>query len=365
MLAAKRKQIESVLPKHMTVNRLLRIVMMEVTNNPPVLVYVLDSWGTDFGAQAPWDNLTLDWDLYGGTPVYVDYQRFNKESITYQELVDSYADVLVISSSRSGNWNNPIGAGYYFSDREIDDIIRYVQEGHGIISTGITFDSDKMPNHGFRLGPLFGMDPSNLYIYTDGINDLRILNPTENHPLFNKIADTYMTANGRTLTPGLNLTQAENWTAAHLAGGEYKAMSVQTGNGAVIAYEPGAYKAVYFTNFVEKSSNTNDKQLLYNAMVWGRTAIDSPMNLWIYKDGNSLRLDWNLAISPKIQGYMIHRATHVNRFDFSIAHATVDKTTSQWTDPEPNVGIDLNSYFYLVRAFDATGNEEQNLNKVG
>ena len=338
---------------------------IEVTNNPPVLVYVLDSWGTDFGAQAPWDNLTSNWNLYGGTPVEVDYQRFNRESITYQELVDSYADVLVISSSRSGNWNNPIGAGYYFSDREIDDIIRYVQEGHGIIATGITFDSDKMPNHGFRLGPLFGMSSSNLYIYTDGINDHRILDPTKNHPLFNKITDTYITANGRTLTPGLNLTQAENWTASHLAGGEYKAMSIQTGYGSVIAYELGAYKAVYFTNFLEKSSNTNDKQLLYNAMVWGRTSIDSPTNLWIYKDGNTLRLEWNLATSPNVQGYRIYRATHVNGFDFSTAYATIDKTTSQWTDPDPNVGIDVNSYFYLMRAFDGKGNEEQNLNKVG
>ena len=338
---------------------------MEVMNNPPVMVYVLDSWGTDFGTQAPWDDLTLNWDMYGGTPVNVDYQRFNKESITYQEFVDSYADVLVISSSRSGNWNNPIGAGYYFSDKEIDDIVRYVQEGHGIIATGITFDSDKMPKHGFEFGPLFGMFQTNVYTFADGINDLEVLNPAENHPLFNKMPDQYTTANGRTLTPGFYLSGAENWTAAHLAGGEYKAMSIQNDQGAVIAHEPGPYNAVYITNFVEKNSDTNDKQLLYNAMVWGRTSIDSPTNLWIYWSGDSLRLQWTLATSPKIQGYRIYRANHVNGFDFNNIYAMVGKTTSQWTDPQAGVGIDANSHFYLIRAYDDKGNEEQNLNKVG
>lgn len=338
---------------------------VEVTNNPPVMVYVLDSWGTDFGGMAPWDHLTNNWNLYGSTPVSVDYQRFNKENIRYQELVDSYADVLLISSSRSGDMDAPAAAGYLFSTEEVDAITRYVQDGHGIIATGLTFDSDKLPQHGTVFGPLFGMRPSNLYTYLNGINDLQVLNPAENHPLFNKISDTYTTGHGQTLTPGFYMTGAENWTAGHLAGGVYKSMSIQTDNAAVIAYEPGAYNAVYITNWVERSSNTVDKQLLYNAMVWGRTSIDSPSNLWIYKDGNSLRLEWNLATSPNVQGYRIYRATTVNGFDFNSVYATVDDTTSVWTDPQGMVGMDLSSYFYLVRAFDVKGNEEQNLNKVG
>ena len=340
-------------------------VSVEVTNNPPVQVYVLDSWGTDFGAQAPWSHLNAQWSLYGNVPVTIDYTRFNKEHIYYQELVDSYADVLLISTSRSGDWDNPVAAGYYFTDNEIDAILQYVQEGHGIIATGMTFDSDKLPKHGLDFGPLFGLNPANLYTFWDGVHDLQVLDPTENHPLFNKIPDTYTTTNGRTLTPGFFMTGAENWTWSHLAGGEYKAMSIQTDNGAVIAYGPGAYNAVYITNIVEQNSNTNDKQLLYNAMVWGRTSIDSPSNLWIYKDGNTLRLEWTLASSPKIQGYRVYRADTVNGFDFNNIYATVDNTTAIWTDPEGSVGINPNSYFYLVRAFDAKGNEEQNLNKVG
>ncbi len=338
---------------------------IEVTNNPPVQVYVLDSWGTDFAHLAPWDYLNANWDNHGSVPVFIDYQRFNKESISYQELVDSYADVLIISSSRSGNMNSPVMAGYYFTNDELDAIIQYVQDGHGIIATGLTFDSDKLPRHSLSLGPIFGLNPSNLYTYLDSIKDLYVINPAENHPLFNNMGDFYNTADGMTLTPGFFMTGAENWTAGHLAGGEYKAMSTPTDNAAVIAYEPGAFNSVYISNFVENRSNTNDKQLLYNAMVWGRTSIDSPTNLWIYKAGNGLRLEWIESTSPKVQGYRIYRATTVNGFDFNTIYDAVPVGTSQWTDPEPNVGIDSNNYFYLVRAFDEKGNEEMNLNKVG
>ncbi|UCD92318.1 MAG: hypothetical protein JSV43_08915, partial [Methanobacteriota archaeon] len=337
---------------------------IEVTNNPPVQVYVLDSWGTDFSSQAPWDYLNANWASLGSVPVYVDYQRFNKESISYQELVDSYADVLLISSSRSGRMDNPVAAGYYFTDDELDAIVRYVQDGHGIIGTGLTLDSDKLPKHGHILGPIFGLNQGNLYTYIGGMKNLYVVDPGENHPLFTNINEFYNTGDVTTMSPGF-LGIAENWTAGHLAGGEYKALSTPTENAAVIAYEPGAYNSVYITNFVENNSVANDRQLLYNAMIWGRTSIDSPTNLWIYKDGTGLRLEWTESTSPKVQGYRIYRATSVNGFDFNTVYDIVPAGTSIWTDTQPDAGIDFENYFYLVRAFDEKGNEEMNLNKVG
>lgn len=337
---------------------------IEVTNNPPVQVYILDSWGTDFAHLAPWDYLNANWNNHGSVPVFIDYTRFNIEGITYQELVDSYADVLLISSSKSGRMGNPVLGGYLFTNDEMNAIIQYTQEGHGLIATGLTFDSNRLPQHGSILGPLFGLNPLNVYTHLNGIKDLHVLDPTENHPLFNSIAEYYNTGDGTTLTPGF-LADAENWTVAHLAGGEYKALSTPTENAAVIAYEPGAHNSVYISNFVENGSNANDKQLLYNAMVWGRTSIDSPTDLWIYKAGNSLRLEWIESTSPKVQGYRIYRATTVNGFDFNNAYDTVPAGTNQWTDSQPDVGVDSSNYFYLVRAYDEKGNEEMNLNKVG
>lgn len=337
---------------------------VEVTNNPPVQVFVLDSWGTDFAGQAPWDYLNNNWANHGGTPIYIDYERFNKENIAYQELVDSQADVLLISSSRSGNMGNPAGAGYYFTSEEMDAINRYTQEGHGLIATGLTFDSEKLPAHSGVLGPLFGLKPGNIYTYTTGINNLHILNPWQNHPLFHNITDNYTTASGWTLSPGF-AGVPDNWTVSLLTVGQYKALSDPTRNGAVIVYEPGDFNAVYITNFAEKNSNADDKQLLYNAMAWGRSSVTRPTNLWIYKSGDTLRLEWQESLSPKVEGYRIYRATSVNGFDFGSIYDEVVVGTYQWTDPQPDAGIDPIDYFYLVRAFDANGDEEQNLNKVG
>lgn len=253
--------------------------VVEATDDIPIRVYVLDSWGTDFAPDAPWDDLNQNWSNYGSIRVHMDYTTFNKERITYQELVDSEADVLLISSSRSGNMLDPEGAGYYFTFQELKAIERYIEEGHGLIGTGLTLDSEKLREHGYVLGPVFGLMPGNMYYYTTGINNLAVINPWENHPLFNNIADNYVTGDGTTLTPGLYIQGTPplflddkwfplDWKPEHLAGGEYRAMSYPTENATVIAHSPGQYKSAYITNFVEKDSNTNDKQLLYNAMTW-------------------------------------------------------------------------------------------------
>ncbi|TET89521.1 MAG: hypothetical protein E3J35_09645 [Methanomassiliicoccales archaeon] len=348
---------------------------IEVTDDMPIQVFVLDSWGTDFADEAPWDYLNQDWSKHGSARLYINYTRFNKERITYQELVDSYADVLLISSSRSGNMGDPAAGGYYFSYAERRAIRRYTQQGHALIGTGLTLDSERLEEHGRVLGQLFGLKAANRYYYKTGIHNLRVINPKENHPLFNNIPAEYGTANGMTLTPGLFVQGTPplflddkwyplNWTPGNLDGGEYKAMSYPDNNATVISYDPGTYKAAYITNFVEKNSNMQDIQLLYNAMVWC-WVIAPPTDLWIYKDGDTLRLEWNESTSARVEGYNIYRATSVNDFDFNMTYATVPAGTNLWIDPQPDAGIDSNTYYYVVRAFDERDIEEQNLNKVG
>jgi hypothetical protein len=250
---------------------------IEVTDDIPIQVYVLDSWGTDFAEQAPWDYLNENWANHGTERLYINYTRFNKETIRYQELVDSYADVLLISSSRSGNMGDPEAGGYLFTTREMNAIKKYTQEGHGLIGTYLTLDTQKLEAHGNVLGPLFGLKPMNVYYRMPGIHSLSVIDPSENHPLFNNMEFGYDTSNGLTTTPGLWLKWEPfkpdewfplNWSDEDLQGGEYKSLSHPTENATVIAHDPGNYKAVYITNFAEKNSNANDTQLLYNAMVW-------------------------------------------------------------------------------------------------
>jgi hypothetical protein len=336
---------------------------VEVTENPPVQVYVLDSYGTDFAHETPWDYLNANWINHGQIPVYIDYDRFNKEAIHYEELVNSQADVLLISSSRHGNFTNPIGANYSFSTQELEAIVKYIEDGHGIIATGLTFDSQFLSQHGFYLGPLFGMNSSVTYSNITGQNDLQVIDPSENHPLFFKIPNNYATGDGTTLTPGY--PGPVIWEAKHLEGGQYKAFTTPIQWGTVIAHEHENYSAVYITNFVEFASNDNDRQLLYNAMIWGRTGAKPPINLWIYKSGDSLRLEWVEPVTTKVEGYRIYKAVSVNGFDLSTPYDVIPYGTSQWIDPQVDAGIDPSNYFYLVRSYDSKGNEEQNLNKVG
>jgi hypothetical protein len=136
--------------------------------------------------------------------------------------------------------------------------------------------------------------------------------------------------------------------------------------GAVIANEPGTYNAVYITNWVERSGNLNDRQLLYNAMIWARSSVKAPSDLWIelFNGDADLRLTWTENPSLGLDGYNIYRANTVDGFDFGIIHDTVPVGTTQYVDPSTGVG-NPNNYYYIVRAFDVNGNEEQNRYIVG
>jgi hypothetical protein len=338
-------------------------------NNPPVQVFILDSWGTDNPALAPWNHLNSFWSDYGMTPVYIDYTTLNKESIVYQDLVDMYADVLVISSSYTGvRSTDPIGEGHYFTIAELNAIKQYVEEGHGLIVTGGSFDTEFLPNHVSVLGSTTGINSGSSFMVTPGVNNMYVLNPVENHPLFVNIDDHYTTANGSSLTPGFAMVGPEDWQASDLAGGVFKALEEpgSTIYGAVIAYEPGLYNSVYITNFVERSSNTYDRQLLYNAMVWGRSSVKGPSDLWIelYNGDLDLRLTWTENPSLTLDGYNIYRADAVDTFDFGSPLVTLPVGTTEYTDVGRGVG-DTTNWYYIVRAYDTKGNEEQNRNIVG
>ncbi|TET91803.1 MAG: hypothetical protein E3J35_01070 [Methanomassiliicoccales archaeon] len=341
--------------------------VVKARNNPPVQVFILDSWGTDFGALAPWDLINNNWNLFGTTPVYIDYDRFNKENIQYQELVDMYADVIVISNSYTGGVENPISRGYYFSLPELNAIKNYVNDGHGLIVTGGSFDTNYLPNHLLQLGPLMGMSDTSQLMVTFGVTDMVVQSPGQNHPLFYNIDTPYNTRNGTSLTPGFFMTGPEPWDVGHLSGAEYKALeNSATPYGAVIANEPGNYNTVYITNFVERMANTNDRQLLYNAMIWARSSIIAPSDLWIelWNGGNDLRLTWTESPSATLVGYNIYRANTVDTFTFGVPYDTVLAGTSDYVDPGTGIP-NPDNFYYIVRAYDSNGNEEMNMNIVG
>ena len=346
--------------------------VVKVRNNPPVQVFILDSWGTDSGVLAPWADLNANWNIYGSTPVYIDWTTFNKENIQYQELVDMYVDVVFISNSFSGSpGEDPFAEGHMFTPAEMTAINDYVSDGHGLIVTGGTFESNLLPTHGPGLAPLMGMNGGASYMVTYGVTEMEVQNPGLNHPLFYNIATNYNTRNGTSLTGGFALSGPEPWDLTYLIGATFEALEDTSVNplgpyGAVIPYEPGSYNSVYISNFVERLANTNDKQLLYNAMVWARSSVKAPSDLWVelWNSDNDLKLTWTENPSTGLVGYNIYRANTVDSFTFGVPLATVPAGTTEYVDPGTGIP-DPNNYYYVVRAYDSNGNEEMNMNIAG
>lgn len=218
-----------------------------------VEVYVnavmIDSFGTDQSMFSCWDELSSVWQEYGTIPVKVDIASLNKYGITYQDLVESKADVLIISCSAS--------VVREYTDDEILAIRRYTLEGHGLIATAGTL-YEYVPNNN-KLTSLFGMREDLNYAATFIANsNLNILEPE--HPLFTDIPSPYPVAMSDTACP-----PDYSWDQDDLLGGKYIAMS-DANEGAIMVHNG----AVFICHWVGCMSNNYDFQLMYNSIVWSK-----------------------------------------------------------------------------------------------
>jgi len=208
---------------------------------------IIDSFGTDYPLYSRWDDLSSLWQQYGTIPLRVDIESLNKYEITYQDLVQSEADVLIISCSAA--------VGRVYTDDEISAIRRYTFEGHGLIATAGTFFM--LSNN--KLATIFGMREDISYSSTYMANSSLNILDTQ-HPLFTNIPSCYPVAMGATACP-----PDFSWDQDDLSGGTYIAMS--PGNEGTIIVHNGA---VFVSHWVEYMSNNHDFQLMYNAVVWSK-----------------------------------------------------------------------------------------------
>jgi len=209
---------------------------------------VIDSFGTDFPFYSRWDDLSDVWQQYGTIPLRVDIESLNKYEITYQDLVQSEADVLIISCSAA--------AGRVYTDDEILAIRRYTFEGHGLIATAGTFFMETNNN---KLAPIFGIREDISYSSTFMANSSLNILDTQ-HPLFTNIPSCYPVATGATACP-----PDFSWDQDDLSDGTYIAMSPEN-EGTIVVHNG----AVFVSHWVEYMSNNHDFQLMYNAIVWSK-----------------------------------------------------------------------------------------------
>jgi hypothetical protein len=212
-----------------------------------VQVVVLKSWGQ----TSIWDAMSTNWQNFGTTPVSVDDSTYVHTDFTYQDLVNSGANVLVIS--------DPAGGGQQYSQAEMDAVGKYAQGGHTVIGTYAVFQWGTTDNRG--LAPIFGLN-STLEFDTSQVGISNLFQETrQNECLFTGIPGTSWQSQGY---PYTQVPTSGSWI-----GHRGKAMGLAESDkwvGAVGIFSAATFTSVYISNFPEYNGGTDDEQLLYNAV---------------------------------------------------------------------------------------------------
>jgi len=237
------------------------------THRATVKVAVVDSQGNLYSTI--WDDLNLNWSLYGTTRVVIDYVSLNKEDITYAEIAATGANALHISCA------GPYADEYTLT--EVDAITDYVKEGHGLI---ITYHS--LNNNNSMLAPLVGLSSSltlDADTYPSGIQ-FSLQQP--GHPVLNLTPDPYISFSKFMATPGVYPNNPWPITTGTVIAESLAVIGSQIKEGVILANDMKDYRGVFFSHYIDNAytghyPNADDRQTIYNAMVW---AAEKPTTLF-------------------------------------------------------------------------------------
>jgi hypothetical protein len=212
-----------------------------------VKVVLLKSWGV----TSVWEAMKTNWQNFGKRPVTIDDSTYISSDFTYQDIVNSKADVIVIS--------NPAGGIQQYSQAEIAAVAKYAKKGHPVIGTYAVFQWSTIDNRG--LAPVFGLSSKIQYNTTQvGISNL--FQKTESlQCLVRRISGKSWQSDGYPFT---EVPATGSWKG-HLG----KAAAVAESDkyvGVISLYTAPTYSSVYVSNFPEYNGGTDDEQLLYNAV---------------------------------------------------------------------------------------------------
>ena len=246
---------------------------------------VVKSWSGCSSGSVVWDDLNANWASYGSTPIFIDYSYpgLCDGPITYAGLVASGANVVLIS--------DPSGGGQQYSIDEINAIRQYAADGHNVIGTYLLLQYSPVDNRG--LADIFGLRSDLNYntVEEPFVNVYNILEPT--NPLFKNIAGTYDSQG----YPNTQIPVDLSWNASDLNGARYVARG--TDNKAVITiYDTPNYSAVYITSMPEFNGGTEDKQFLYNAIVYKAlpsVSFSVSTDKSVYAPGETVQLKINIT----------------------------------------------------------------------
>lgn len=222
-----------------------------------ITAVVVKSWNG--GGASAWQDLNNEWPQYGDVPIYIDTTTLGDGPFTFQDLVDTGADVVILS--------DPAGGIQQYSDSEIDAVSSYASIGHNVLGTYISFQWVDTDNRG--LAPVFGLR-SDLDYNTVEVGISNVFNVIDfgNH-LFEGMPDQWN-------SEGYSATQLPSqdlrWDEPDLAGAAFAAQSDDF-KGMISVYDGGPYTGIYISNMPEFFGASLDKQLLYNAITYPRPCV--------------------------------------------------------------------------------------------
>jgi hypothetical protein len=251
---------------------------------------VVRSYDYCSGSGVIWDSLNAAWSSYGSVPVHIRYAApgLCSGTITYDALVASKADVLILS--------NPAGGILQYSPSEISAIQQFASEGHNLIGTYLLLQYAPIDNRG--LAPLFGLPGGAVYTEAEYIIPTYTFLEAGN-PLFKHLAAPYASS-------GYNWSQVPasgTWNQAALNGARLVGTNADQ-TAAVLAYDAPGYRAIYITNMPEYLGGAADAQFFYNAI---RYAIDAVVvRSWSGCTSNGVIWDSLNATSIDYGSYPVH-----------------------------------------------------------
>jgi hypothetical protein len=214
----------------------------------PLKVVLLRGWGFTTG----WSDLKTEWPKFGNIPLIIDDTTYIGSAFTYADLVNSKADVIVLS--------NPAGGSQKYSSDEVAAVERYVSEGHPVLGTGLVFEWSGVDNR--SLMPLFGLNRNQSY--TQASADSKTFLPVGTPGCLLAHLPTPWRSQGYDHAQAPQ-TASENWTPSSL---DLATVVAQSDNrtGIVTFYNAGTYEGVFISIWPEYYGGINDLQLLYNAV---------------------------------------------------------------------------------------------------
>lgn len=261
-----------------------------------IKVVILQSAATDPSRIGLWQEINSNWITYGSYNITIDYITLNIAGITYNDLVNSGADVIVVADAYGGS--------YDFTMAEINAIYQYVQEGRGLVGSGVTFWSS---TNNFELAPIFGMYNNMTISIPQDPNTLDI------DPLGYDYSSTVLFDNLTTPMEGYDGYALNGWQLNASDPGEIAAVYVgapigdlsSVFNGAGVIIHEGGSADLGRTIFATHLSTYNfggtwtweETQLYYNILVYAALKNKIPSsNVQLVSPNNSSDL-WNELIN--------------------------------------------------------------------